>query len=55
MKFSPLETLLFLKNIFDYNPKAFTEHQTLALLVRIALIAIAGLNNGQQENSLEVL
>lgn len=46
LKFNCCDTLSFLKNIFDYNPKIFSESQTLALLIRISMIAITATFNG---------
>eukprot|EP00347_Sterkiella_histriomuscorum_P001860 403370400 len=54
LKTPQYEILSFLKNILDYNPKAFTEPQTLSLLLRISLVGISSINQGQNDNSMEV-
>ncbi|CDW73839.1 UNKNOWN [Stylonychia lemnae] len=41
--------------MLDYNPKAFTEPQTLSLLLRISLVGITSVNLNQTENALEVI
>ena len=48
------DVLSFIKNLFDYNPRAFTEEQTVALLLRLSLVGILSLEYKQTENSLEV-
>jgi len=50
-----LETLQFLKNIFDHNPSLFSEQQTLSLVIRMSFVAVSGFNQKQLDNPVEVL
>lgn len=50
-----LETLQFLKNVFNHNPSLFTEQQTLSLVIRMSFVAVSGFNQKQLEYPMEVL
>lgn len=54
LKTPQYDLLSFIKYIIDYKPKAFTESQTLALLIRLSLVGIHSLSQNMVENSTEV-